>query len=644
MDFLTPLAFLGGLLAIPIILLYMLRLRRREVLISSTFLWRQVLQDQEANTPWQRLRRNLLLLLQLLIVLLLVLALARPFMIVPAVSAHQITVLLDASASMNATDSAGKTRFDDAQDKALNIVDTLRTGHRMTVIRVAGVPEVLISSSNESNLLRAAIRDARPSMAEADWEAALNLAAGSGTGTEDFTIVIIGDGGLPETAGLPGISGELRYIPVGSSGENLAMTALATRALPGQTPQLYAQITNYGLSDAQVIFSLMVDGRLFASSNQTIPAQSNLPMISSALPETFRTLQATLTQPLSATTSDHLTLDDTAYTVFGAQNTRQVLLVTSGNVYLEQVLRSLPGLEIVRTDGATGIPEAYDLYVFDSFIPQRLPEGDLLFINPPGSVPGVFTLGESTSATGNIRIVDETDMLMRFVDVRQLNLLRFHPVTGPAWARPFITADGGTLLLAGDSGERQVVVMPFDLRESDLPLQITWPVLMANMLEWFTPRASIVVADSVRVGSTVVIHPHLDADRVRIVPPESANHAPYVLPIEQNTVIFTETRTPGIYMLELLQGETVIEEQPFAVNLFSPLESDIAPVAEADLKIEGTTIKIPAQEEIGQEEFWPVVLLLAVLLLVIEWYAYHRRLRIPTLFRPVSTPAQVQQR
>ena len=67
MSFLAPIAFAGLAVAIPILLLYMLRLRRREVLISSTFLWRQVVQDTEANTPWQRLRRNLLLFLQLLI-------------------------------------------------------------------------------------------------------------------------------------------------------------------------------------------------------------------------------------------------------------------------------------------------------------------------------------------------------------------------------------------------------------------------------------------------------------------------------------------------------------------------------------------------------------------------------------------------
>ena len=98
MSFLTPLGFLGLLLAGPIVLMYMLRLRRREVLVSSTFLWQQVLQDNEANTPWQRLRRNLLLLLQLLILALLAFALARPFVVVPAVSTGQIALLLDASA------------------------------------------------------------------------------------------------------------------------------------------------------------------------------------------------------------------------------------------------------------------------------------------------------------------------------------------------------------------------------------------------------------------------------------------------------------------------------------------------------------------------------------------------------------------
>ena len=64
-----------------------------------------------------------------------------------------------------------------------------------------------------------------------------------------------------------------------------------------------------------------------------------------------------------------------------------------GNLYIEQVLRSIPGLDIARTEGTTGIPEGYDLYVFDNFDPSTLPDGDLLFIDPPASVSGLFILG-----------------------------------------------------------------------------------------------------------------------------------------------------------------------------------------------------------------------------------------------------------
>ena len=62
MSFLTPLFLLLGLLAGPIVLMYMLRLRRREITVSSTLLWQKLLRDREANAPWQKLRRNLLLI------------------------------------------------------------------------------------------------------------------------------------------------------------------------------------------------------------------------------------------------------------------------------------------------------------------------------------------------------------------------------------------------------------------------------------------------------------------------------------------------------------------------------------------------------------------------------------------------------
>jgi Ca-activated chloride channel family protein len=629
MSFLTPLAFIGGLIAIPIILLYMLRLRRREVLISSTFLWQQIIQDQEANTPWQRLRRNLLLFLQLLILLLLVITLARPFTTVPAVSTGQTALLLDASASMNATDVDGRSRFDEAKRRALQIVNTKGPDDDMTVIRVSDVPQILTPYTSDREALRDAINDAHPSLAKADWVAALTLAAAGGTGVEEFNVVVISDGGLGQASGLPAIPGEVRYVPIGESSNNLAITALATDALPGEVPQLFAQIHNYGSQDADVIFSLRVDGELFASERYTVPAQDDLPIISTALPDQFTTIQASLTMPVASDMTDYLAQDNNAYTVSSGVDNRRLLLLTPGNLFVEQVLRSLPALQAFKGDVNSPLPtQPFDLYVFDGWTPTTLPDGNLLFIDPPDST-SLFIVGDTTTDTGNI-IVKRDDPRMTFVDFTNVSLLQFRTLTGINWADTLIRADGGPLLIAGEVDGRKVAVLTFDVRDSDLPLQITWPVLMANLLDWFAPRNAIAATNSLNVGDTLVVRPPFEADSVRITLPDDTQRT---LDVGRDTTIFAETGQTGIYMLEILKDGEVIQSQPFTVNLFEAGESDITPQPTID--IAGKTIAETVREEFGQREYWPEVMLLALLLLLIEWIVYQRRMRVPTVLTPV---------
>lgn len=630
MSFLTPLALIGAALAIPIILLYMLRLRRREVVVSSTFLWQQVVQDSEANTPWQRLRRNILLFLQLLILAFLVFALARPFIVVPAVSTGQIELLVDASASMNATDMpGGGTRFEEAKRQALSIVDTLGAGDTITLIRVSSVPEVVLPASNDPVLLRAAISGMQPSLTEADWVAALTLAAADAANAQDVSVVIVGDGGLGEASGLPAVPGEIRYVPVGLSDSNLAITALATRALPGAAPQLFAQVTNYGSQDADVIFTLRVDGELFTADRYTVPAGGDVPLTSAALPANFTVLQAGLTRPAESTVPDYLAVDNTAWAVAADAGARRALVVTPGNLFLEQVLRSLPIIQAFKGDANRPLPnEPYDLYIFDSWLPAGdLPAGDILFINPPASTP-LFTVGADSTATGNIS-VRRDDPRMAFVDFGRVNLLKFKRIGGAAWAETLIAADGGPLLLAGEVDGRQVAVLPFALHESDLPLQITWPVLMANLLDWFAPQSAISVPDGLRVGESLAIRPPFEATSVRITLPDGTTRS---LDVGRETLAFADTGTPGIYRADILNDTTVLQSALFAVNLFSPDESRIAP--QPTITLSGTTIAPSARDEIGQREFWPLAVLLALLVLVIEWTVYHRRMQVRTVFRP----------
>src|SRR5438309_9747778 len=86
---------IGGL----IVVMYILKLRRKDVIVSSTFLWRQVIRDVQANAPFQKLRKNLLLLLQLMAAGLIVFALARPFLPFLANGGRNVVVIVDTSAS-----------------------------------------------------------------------------------------------------------------------------------------------------------------------------------------------------------------------------------------------------------------------------------------------------------------------------------------------------------------------------------------------------------------------------------------------------------------------------------------------------------------------------------------------------------------
>src|SRR5215469_15259195 len=159
MSFLSPLALLVGALSVPLVLLYFLKVRRREATVPSLLLWDPSRRDREASTFFQRLQRDPLLILQLLALLALALALARPAVTVMGHGAKRIVIVLDPSASMKATD-VSPSRFGRAQRQALDLVGRLGTGAEVMVIEAAVQPRVLAPFSHERDQTMAAIRGA----------------------------------------------------------------------------------------------------------------------------------------------------------------------------------------------------------------------------------------------------------------------------------------------------------------------------------------------------------------------------------------------------------------------------------------------------------------------------------------------------
>src|SRR3954470_7616606 len=124
-NFLSPLiGLIAAAIALPALLvLYFLKLRRREMDVSSTLLWKKAIQDLQVNSPFQKLRRNLLLILQMALLLALCLALTRPVTFFKPGAGKTTVILIDRSASMNATDiDKGKhARLDEAKRRAKDL-------------------------------------------------------------------------------------------------------------------------------------------------------------------------------------------------------------------------------------------------------------------------------------------------------------------------------------------------------------------------------------------------------------------------------------------------------------------------------------------------------------------------------------------
>ena len=622
--FLSPTALTLLALGIPILLLWMLKLRRREVTVSSTMLWSKLLRDREANAPWQKLRRNLLLFLQLAILAALVLALARPFVPVPAVASGAVVLLLDASASMNATD-VQPSRFVVAQRAAQELVDRLGGDGLMTVIQVGSQPQVLAvgtsRAANDKTVLRQAIAAARPEQSPADWPAALALAAGAARGAEKSTIVIISDGNLPPN--LPSLPGEVRYVPIGRKDgtENLAITALATRA----GPELFVNIANTSPQKAQTanpLIALYLDNELYNSRRISVRPGESQALTFTNLPADTAVIKARLV------VDDGLALDNTAWAIQRErpEGEQRALLVSAGNLFLERAVASLPEISAFRVAPDTELPaESYDLYVFDGWLPAELPDSPLLVINPPPGNPLLAVTG-AFSNTQLGRVVNHP--LLKHVDFSQVQILQAQRVETLTWGRPLISAEGGPLLLAGELDGRRIVILTFDLHQSDLPLQVAFPVLMANLVDWLTPGLYFDAGDGLRPGDPLTLLGVAlagDAEQVRVTRPDGSVWTAG----QGQSLVFAETEQLGLYQVEM-DGASLGQ---FAVNLFNPAESTLT--RRETITVGRAEIAPAGEQELGQQELWPWLAAAALIMLLIEWWVYQRGTKLRFTFQTV---------
>jgi hypothetical protein len=587
-------------------------------------LWQRLLLDRDANTLWQRLRRNLLMLIQLAILALLVFALARPFIPVPSITSGSVVVLLDGSASMLAEEE-GVERFALAQGEVGTLINDLAGDSRMTLILVGDTPQVLVSAGQDPSILHQELAKAHAAPAEADWPAALALAAGAAQGFVDGRVVLVTDGGLPDA--LPPMPVEVIVRTVGSAEENLAISALSSRETP-EGSQLFASVTNYGQHLQTALLGLALDDELYDARHIEVRPGDKADFVWS-IPEGATVISA----EISEITDDHLPSDNMAWAIHEGGRQSRVLLLSEGNRFLETALAVIPGIEVFRVDpspGLSGVNEGeFDLLILDSVaLPADLPRTEMLIINPQrpteeqrdDTVP-VLTTGSVFTNTEVIRVEDSP--LLRFVDWGGVNVLTGREVSAP-WMRSLVLAEGGPLLLAGDADGRRAVILPFRLQDSDLPLQIAFPIVMANIMGWLDPGGSLLsVADYVP-GEPVRIGTDSSAETMVVRRPDGTL---WTQAADEAGLVFPDTGQLGLYEILSRSADGQRTVGRFTVNLRSEAESRIAPTA--NVQAGSDSPEIAQQAAIGQRELWPWLALAALVVLMVEWWIYYRGARWP---------------
>lgn len=661
LEFANPIGWWWATLAIPILLLYILKIRLRRQPVSTLLFWDQLFDEKKPRAWWQRLRHLLSLLLQLAFLLLLVAALTDPLWSWQKNRQRRIVLVVDNSASMQAREDDGQSRLEKAKRSAGALVRSLRSGDRMAVLSAGGKPRVVIGMTDHQRSLLAAI-DALPATdgptgVMSAVTAAERLLADH---EQQGEIIVLSDGCFEELAKLQS-NEKVTVYGVGTSHDNVAITRYQVRRslLDAIGYQVLIDVTNFSASDRSCRVELNLAGELV----DVIPLELAPGATDTRILDHTSAGGGLLTATLDV--NDALSTDNVAIAVLPKRVPIPVILVTKGNLFLKSVLESIPLVELqIVVEPPSAVP-AGGILVLDRIVPQQLPSGRVVVVDPQDSCDA-WTLGEAIP-NPIVAAVDADSALTKHVRLDNVLFPDARLLNFTAEAEPLIRDPLDQPLLArlrrtgGDA-----IVLTCSLEKGDLPLRIAFPVLMQNAVEWFQGHSgelrpavasggmtSIDVATSPAdkgAGATsaeklpdtaadvvVVEQAVAEGKREWILTGPSRRPVPIAASNEQVTIgPLLET---GLWTVRPAPDEGEAVPETTASDATAAADSDddsgifrvacnLVDAAESDLRPRGQLAGIESVRlfALGGRSLWFYLTIMAAGLIATEWWLYQRRI------------------
>ncbi len=339
---------------------------------------------------------------------------------------------------------------------------------------------------------------------------------------------------------------------------------------------------------------------------------------------------------------DRFPLDDEAWLVVGVVRKARVLIVTSGNDVLRDFfdldatkkvanVTYIAPSELVKDDKYAGPARngTYDLIVFDRCAPEKaedLPLANTFFIGdvpPPHKRTSLPALNER-----QIRNPTSSHPLMRHLsgldEIAFSEAFRFDlkaPDVPARTPRLLETDRDSAALFVLARGAFQDVVLAFPLVDAQGRWTTTWnlklsfPIFLRNVLYQLGNVADAAAEENTQPGEMKTLHPDAAVKTLDVVAPDGKRET--LTRGGGGDFSYNSTERTGVYEA-LWEGGS----RRFAVNLLDPNESNIRP---RDAVKIGEQRLTAGQSRQQTYDTWKWIALAALVLLVLEWAAYHRR-------------------
>jgi hypothetical protein len=646
-------------LIVPIVIFYILKIRLRRQTVSTVMFWRQVLDEQNPRSIWQRLRHFISLLLQLAMLSLLVLALADPYFFWEVRSARRIVLVVDHSASMNATD-VKPSRLAEAKRQAGAVIAGMRHRDEMALVAAGTQPQVIVGFTGRQRTLN----DALNALPASDGPSQIADAIALGqrllgerqdgkrpevlvftdaqfSGNEQFLGTTATEKPEPTATLSPAASESAHKSPVslrviGERANNVGITQFQVRRslIDPLGYQILAEVTN--ASDQPVECRIEVD--LISSSTKATEPIDVVPLKLEPGGKWTQVFEKTSADGghLIATLrhDDALAVDNRALAVLPRREIQPVILVTSGNLFLQKVFEANPLVKLtVVAEPPPAIP-AGTVVVYHRVAPEKLPAGSVFVIDPANS-SDVYTAGEPLENAIVVKQDKDSPLMahVRLDNIVMQEARKLVPVQPEQVKVLAASLSNDPLFFAVERPEGKVLVLTVNLDKADYALRTAFPISVGNALHWFAGNKSD-LRESLASGSLTIVTPSdftaspQGKNLVLVSPMGEAKP----LPSNLDKMTIGPLDHCGIWKIETASGSEakgsvkiggsnppLIE---IACNLASAGESDIRPPEELVSK---TPPPSPVMAGLGSHPLWFWLLLLALVLTSIEWYMYQRR-------------------